>query len=242
METISNGRIQDNAFPVKIASEPQDARAWRGRGIVVDLFRFSTTVCALLKSGRGDIRICSGPAYAAAVKAVEKGSDLFSEIDFPPEVDKYDNSPYIALYASAASRPALIVTNSGSPAVMSLVSAEEILIACFANLPFAAEYCRAKPMDTLIVPACLFYDRKHVEDVICAGALSEAIAGGDPSAAAIEAVHGSGRVLDFMSFRPETGKRDVEITLKNGSLDVVPRVKLLGAYGVVENIYKESKQ
>jgi len=223
----------------EVAREPEEARAWRGRGIVIDLFRFSNTVCALLKSGRSDIRVYSGPAHAAAVKALEKGSDLFSEIDFPPEVDKYDNSPYTALRASDASRPALVVTNSGSPAVMSLVRAEEILIGCFANMPFVAEYCRANPKDTLIVPACLYYDRTHVEDFICARALADAIEGRDSFAAALEEIHSSSRVLDFMAFRPETGKRDMEIVLKNGTMDVVPRVTLLGVFGKVEDAYKK---
>ena len=226
-------------FPARVAYEPAEARAWRGRGIVIDLFRFSNTVCALLKSGRSDIRVYSGPAHAAAVKALEKGSDLFSEIDFPPEVDKYDNSPHTALRASDASRPALIVTRSGSPAVMSLVRAEEILIGCFANMPFVAEYCRANPKDPLIVPACLYYDRTHLEDFICARALADAIEGRDSFAAALEEIHRSSRVLDFMAFRPETGRRDMEIVLKNGTMDVVPRVTLLGVFGKIEDARKK---
>ncbi|MFA6433477.1 MAG: 2-phosphosulfolactate phosphatase [Elusimicrobiales bacterium] len=228
----------DNAvnFRVRVAYEPQEARDWTGRGIVIDLFRFSNTVCALLKSGRRDIRVYSGPAHAAAVKALEKGSDLFSEIEFPAEVEKYDNSPYTALRASDASRPALIVTNSGSPAVMSLVRAGEILIGCFANMPFAAEYCRMNPMDTLIVPACLYYDRRHVEDFICARVLADAIEGRDSFEAALEEIHGSGRVLDFMAFRPETGERDMAIILEKGSMAVLPRVTLSGVHGIIENI------
>jgi len=223
---------------VKVAYEPQEARDWRGRGIVVDLFRFSNTVCALVKSGRPDIRVYSGPAHAASVKAMEKSSDLFSEIDFPPEVDKYDNSPYTALHGSDASRPALIVTNSGSPAVMSLVQAAEILIGCFANMPFVAEYCRKNPMDTLIVPACLFYNRKHVEDFVCARAIADAIGGKESFEPSLEEIHSGGRVLDFLAGRPVTGKKDMEIILKNGTMAVIPRVKLLGVHGKVDNVYK----
>lgn len=224
---------------MKVAYEPGEARAWQGRGIVIDLFRFSNTVCALLKSGRRDVRVYSGPAHAAAVKALETGSDLFSEIDFPPEVDKYDNSPYTALHGSDASRPALIVTNSGSPAVMSLVGAREILIGCFANMPFAARHCRENPMDTLIVPACLCYDRGHVEDFICARALADAIEGKDSFLPAIEEIQKSGRVLDFMAGRPETGKRDIELILKNGTMEVVPGVRLSGVHGIVADVYAE---
>ena len=226
-------RPQNSRGTVKVAYEPQEARLWRGRGVVIDLFRFSNTVCALLKSGRRDIRMYSDPARAAAVKALEKKSDLFSEIDFPPEVDKYDNSPYIALHSSDASRPALIVTNSGSPAVASLVRAEEILIGCFANMPFVARYCQKKPMDTLIVPACLYYDKKHIEDFICARAFADAIEGRESFAAALDEIRLSARMSDFMAFRPETGKRDLDIILENGTMDVVPRVKLSGECGTI---------
>jgi len=223
---------------IKIAGDPGEARAWRGRGIVIDLFRFSNTVSALLKSGRTDVRVYSGPAHAASVKALEKIPDLFSEIAFPPETVKYDNSPYVALYASDASKPALIVTNSGSPAVMSLAVSGEILIGCFANMQFVGEYCRARPMDTLIVPACLYFDKRHVEDVICARAVADAIAGVDSFEAALAEIHASGRVLDFLKGRPETGRKDMDVILKNGTMDVVPRVMLLGVHGKVEDVRK----
>ena len=98
----------------------------------------------------------------------------------------------------------------------SLLLAEEILVACFANFPALAAYCRANPKPTLIVPACLFYDMRHVEDMICARALVEELEGRDAFPAALDEIHASGRVLDFMAFRPETGKRDMELVLKKG--------------------------
>lgn len=226
---------------VKIASDPKEAGAWQGRGIVIDLFRFSNTICALLKSGRVSVRVYGSPSQAVAVKDLEKNSDLFSEMDLPG-VEKYDNSPYAALYGSVSSRPALIVTNSGSPAVMSLVSAEEILIGCFANMPFAAGYCRANPMDTLIIPACLYYDRRHVEDVICARALAEAISGRETFESALAEIHASSRVPDFLAGRPETGPGDMDIILKNGTMDVIPRVKLMGVYGKVDDARRDLSQ
>ncbi len=220
---------------VSVALEPADARVWRGRGIVIDLFRFSNTICALLESGRGNVRVYSEPARALAALSLEKKSDLFSEIDFGPGVDRYDNSPYTALYASDPSRPALSVTNSGSPAAASLLLAKEILIGCFANFAALVSYCRANPMPTLIVPACLFYNRAHVEDFICARALERDLAGGDSFAEALGEIHSSGRVLDFLAFRPETGKRDLELVLKKSWLKAVPRVTFKAGVGLVEN-------
>jgi len=185
------------------------------------------------------VRVYLSPACAIAAGKVEKNSDLFSEIEMGPGVDRYDNSPYTALYSSDKSRPALVVTNSGSPAVMSLAFSREVLIGCFANSEALSVYCRANPMPTLIVPACLYYNREHVEDFICARALAEEINGKDSFPGALEEIHASGRIMDFMALRPATGKMDMEIVLKKDGMDVLPKVKITGSYGVVEDAIKK---
>ena len=222
----------------RVALSRGEAVTWRGRGIVIDLFRFSNTICALLESGRRDVRVYPSPALALAARRQIGNSDLFTEIDLGPGVDRYDNSPYTALYGSDPSRPALSVTNSGSPAAASLLLAEEILVACFANFPALAAYCLADPKPTLIVPACLFYDMNHVEDVICARALEEELEGRDVFSQALQEIHASGRVLDFISGRPETGKRDMELALKKGFMKVVPRIKFKAGAGRVDDAAK----
>ena len=222
-----------------MAYEPSEAAAWRGRALVIDLFRFSNTICARVESGRRNIRVYASPARALAAKKLEKNADLFSEIDLGPEIThRYDNSPYIALRGPDPARTALCVTNSGSPAVCALTLAEEVLIACFANFPALTAYCRARPKPTLIVPACLFYNRAHVEDFICARALARELEGEDAFEAALQAIHSSGRVLDFMTSRPETGKRDMEIALKKGLFKGIPRVKFADGVGIVDNAAK----
>jgi phosphosulfolactate phosphohydrolase-like enzyme len=218
---------------VKIALDRSEARIWRGRGIVIDLFRFSNTICALLESGRRDIKVFSTPAMALSAHRCAGPTDIFSEIDLG--VEHYDNSPYTALYGSDPSLPAFSVTNSGSPAAASLLLASEILVACFANFPAVAAYCLADPRPTLIVPACLFYDARHVEDMICARALTEELEGRDAFPAALEEIHASGRVLDFMAYRPETGQRDMELILKKGSMKAVPSIRFKAGAGIVEN-------
>ncbi len=221
-----------------IALDRSEAVTWRGRGIVIDLFRFSNTICARVESGRRDVRVYPSPAMALAARRLIRDADLFSEIDLGPGVDRYDNSPYTALYGSDPSRPALSATNSGSPAAASLLLAEEILVACFANFPALVAYCLADPKPTLIVPACLFYDSRHVEDMICARALAEEFEGRDAFPQALEEIHASGRVLDFLSTRPETGKRDMELALRKGFMKAVPRIKFTAGAGIVEDAAK----
>jgi len=223
---------------MRVAYETAEARLWRGRAVVVDLFRFSNTVCALLKSGRSDVRVYSSLAHAISVGKVEKNSDLFSEMEMGPEVDRYDNSPHTALYGSDSSRSALVVTNSGSPAVISLAFSKEVLIGCFANAGALAAYCRANPIPTLFVPACIYYNRAHVEDFICSRALVEEIEGKDSFSGALQEIYSSGRVMEFLAGRPQTGKRDIEIVLKKDSLPVLPRIKILGVYGKAEDVCK----
>ena len=66
-------------------------------------------------------------------------------------------------------------------------------------------------------------------------ALERELAGEDTYAAALQEIHASGRVLDFMTTRPDTGRRDMEIALKKGIFGAVPRVKLVNGVGTVEN-------
>lgn len=220
---------------VRIAQDRAEARTWRGRGIVIDLFRFSNTLCALLESGRLDVRVFPTPQLALSAGRYAGDPEFFSEIDLGIGAAQRDNSPYEALRAPDPLRPAFSVTNSGSPATASLLLAEEVLVACFANFPSLAGYCRANPMPTLIVPACLFYDARHVEDVICARALVEELAGRDAFPAALEEIHASGRVMDFMTFRPQTGQRDMEMILKKGTMKAVPRVRFRSGAGIVDD-------
>lgn len=211
---------------LKVAYEPGEAREWRGRAVVIDLFRFSNTVCALLESGRRDVRVYESAELAVAA-ARAAGADIFSEKDIPG-VEKYDNSPVTALRGSDPSRPAVIVTNSGSKAVMACPLAAEVLIGCFANSSALREYCDASPMNTLFVPACIYYDRAHAEDFSCARFLAGEMSYGD----AVAEIHSSGRPLDFLVGRPG-GRPDLELALSADLFSGVPSASHRGVYAPV---------
>ncbi|MCG2725804.1 MAG: 2-phosphosulfolactate phosphatase [Elusimicrobia bacterium] len=258
---------QKNNFLVRVAYDTDEIKRWTERIIVVDLFRFSNTVCALMASGRKNIRIYSDPKCAIAAKKIEKNVDLFSEMDFP-FVNYYDNpttclspkgrlkkmggacdaasgwwdnSPYLAMNLAGTCKDAIIVTRSGSKTVMASVSAKEIIIGCFANMPCLCEYVLKNKMDTLIAPACLFYDRNHTEDFICSRALQDAFNGEDTFHAALEEIHKSSRVLDLIALRPDTGRKDIEMVLKKGTIKVLPKAVIKGVFAESWNIYDEKK-
>ena len=211
---------------LKVAYDPGEARGWRGRAVVIDLFRFSNTVCALLESGRRDVRVYENTELAVAA-ARASGADIFSERDIPG-VEKYDNSPVTALSGSDPSRPAVIVTNSGSRAVMACAAAAEVLIGCFANSAALRGYCAARPMSTLFVPACLYYDRTHAEDFSCARFLAGEMSYGD----AVAEIHSSGRPLDFLAGRPG-GRPDLELALSDAGFPGVPSALHRGVFAPV---------
>lgn len=215
--------------PVRIAFGISEAVSFSGRAVVVDLFRFSATLCALLFSGRDDVRIYSEPRLALQTSLSEKGTDLFSELALE-NPGRSDNSPFLALKSGNPGKPAIVVTRSGTPAVMALGQAKEILVGCFSNLPVLARQCRAYPEDTLIVPACIFHNREHVEDFICAESICDALNGKDSFENALLEIHKSGRILDFLSARPENGRKDLEIILKKGNLPVLPRAEISGVF------------
>lgn len=217
-----------NSGPVKlkVAYEADEARVWRGRAVVIDLFRFSNTVCALLESGRRDVRVYESAELAVAA-ARASGGDIFSEKDIPG-VEKYDNSPVTALRGSDPSRAAVVVTNSGSKAVMACSAAAEVLIGCFANSEALRGYCDASPMDTLFVPACLYYDRAHVEDFSCARFLAGEMSYED----AVSEIHSSGRPLDFLAGRPG-GRPDLEMALSENIFSGVPSASHRGVFAPV---------
>ncbi|MBU2531014.1 MAG: 2-phosphosulfolactate phosphatase [Elusimicrobia bacterium] len=232
---------QNNNCSVRVAYEPNEIKNWTERIIVVDLFRFSNTVCALLASGRENIRIYSEPTLAIAAKKINKNTDLFSEIEFPFINDRYDNSPFLALTLKEPKRATVIVTRSGSKTVMAAPRAKEIIIGCFANMPQLCEYNFKNKMDTLIAPACLFYDRNHVEDFICARSLEDAFNGKDTFDEALEEIHESSRILDFIAMRPENGRKDIEMILKKGTMKILPKAIIRGVFAEVFNLCDEDR-
>ena len=108
-------------------------------------------------------------------------------------------------------------------------------------MPQLSEYILKNKMDTLIVPACIFYDRNHVEDFICSRSLEDAFNGKDTFQAAVEEIHKSSRILDLIALRPETGRKDIEMILKKGTMKVLPKVNIKGVFAEASDIYVENR-
>lgn len=226
---------------MKIASSPAECLAWKGLAVVVDVLRCSTNICAMLKRGKPCVRIYADKKKAVAWHKAHPVSDFFSELEFPPEFAKYDNSPWQALKSDPA-RPAVLVTGAGTKAVIGLKNASEVYIGCFANFPCAVSKLKQTGKPALIVPAGIFY-LGHIEDALCAAAL-KAAAAGEPAAAkrAMSALKKSGRIEEFLAMRKETGEKDVALALNIGGLAVLPKIEVFGDYGIASDSLKNDRK
>lgn len=206
--------------------------------VVVDVLRCSTTLCALLACGKKDVRVYSDKTAAVAARLARPETEFFSELEYPENFKKFDNSPWQALHSDPA-KPAISITGAGTQAMLGCTRAKRILAGCFANLPYIAPYLRSLKEEILIVPACLFF-HYHIEDVVCAHAIADAVAGENTAEQAIERLLKNGRAEEFLEARKATGKKDVALALKVGTLKAIPEIKLRAQYGQVTNAIPES--
>jgi len=186
---------------VRIAFDKEEVFNFTSTAIVIDLFRFSCTIACLIKSGKKDIKVFKSKEEAILFYRNNPESEFFSEINIE-DIEKFDNSPFQALNESHPLKPAIVVTNSGSRAVMACSRAKEILIAGFHNLPQLLSYLSQREDDILIVPACIFYNRNHVEDFIAAEAFHKSIIENSVDREIIFDIHKTGRILELMNFKP----------------------------------------
>ncbi len=217
---------------IRIAFDKDEVYDFSGTAIVIDLFRFSCTLACLVKRGKKEIKIFSDRENAVLYHRNNPGGEFFSEMDIS-EIEKFDNSPYLALEKSNPDSPAVIVTNSGSKAVMACRKAGEIYIAGFHNLPVLLEKLKNSSENILIVPACIFYNREHKEDFIAAQAFYKSFMDGVCDREIIFDIHSTGRILELMNFRPQTAKKDLEIIMNIGNLNVLPKAQIKGVYAAV---------
>src|SRR5512140_2575578 len=78
-----------------------------GVAVVIDVLRFSTTLCALVRSGRRKIRVARDPEALRQAAGLDF-SDVFSELDFKSKGRRFDNSPHQAMAARAPARAAYV--------------------------------------------------------------------------------------------------------------------------------------
>jgi phosphosulfolactate phosphohydrolase-like enzyme len=220
---------------ISIPRTKSECAKWKHTAVVIDVLRFSTTVCALLSKTGKKIFLFPKKAHALKYKRKNPKYELFSELDFK-NVDKFDNSPYLAIRKSNPKVPKIIVTSSGTPAVMALKNSREILIGCFANLPTLLKHL-SKRKRIMLVPASMFHVW-HIEDFLCANVIRTALQEKKNMAKkAIAELSKSHRVKQFLQ-TPPTAKQDLKIAFSVGNFKVLPKAKIKGDSATVANLKK----
>lgn len=233
----------------RVARTSDEAAAWSGATLVIDVIRFSTTVCALARAGRRTIRIHGSADSLKRDLAGFSEADVFSERDLGPDlpaigaraggVRRFDNSPFAALNPAGAARPALVFTVSGSRAAAACGRAARIYVGGFCNFAAATAALKREPLPLLLVPAALWLDTPRgqgqwIEDTACAAAFAEALAGRGGPQEHLARVQASERPEQFRRFRPRDAGRDLGLCLGLDTLPVVPRITLTDGVGTVQ--------
>ena len=197
--------------------------------MVIDVLRFSTTVCALLAAGRRRILVASGPEALARARDLAR-ADVFSELEFECPARRFDNSPALALAAGDGKHPAYVTTATGSRALEACRGAGRILVGCFANFHAVLRRLEAARGRVWLLPAASpgFYPGRE-EDELCAGAFREALAGdGEAPRRALAALRMTPRLGEFLRMRPKTGDEDLALAMALDRFGVVPEAVFPG--------------
>jgi len=193
-----------------------------GTAVVIDVLRFSTTICALLKAGRKIVRVCEKPDDLEKASEADR-SDAFSELGFPWPGRHLDNSPALALAVDDADRPAYVTTTSGSLALWASRDAERVLVGGFANFSAVVGALGDSPAPFWFVPAAPPVRPNAIEDELCAEAFRRSLSGdGAAAEQALLRLQASPRLGEFYSLGIPTDRQDADYALKVDSLPMLP--------------------
>ena len=194
-----------------------------GTAVVIDVLRFSTTICALLKAGRKAIWVAQTPQALQQAPEPE-GADVYSELKFDWPGRHVDNSPTIALSDGGRECPAYVTTTSGSRALWASRAAERVLIGGFANFSALVDALRQAPEPLSFVPAAPPVKPSAVEDELCAEAFAEALQGRAGAAQrAIERWHATPRPAEYFGLGLPTGRSDFDLCFAVDGIPLLPQ-------------------
>jgi len=130
---------------VRIHRGLQGVDGLTGAVVVIDVFRASNTVIALLAAGAADVALVADIERARALKRIDPGRPLLGERGgIAPDDFDGGNSPSRARFLVRAGDHPILTTSAGTQAVARLRAADTVLIASFANAGAVAEEVRRR--------------------------------------------------------------------------------------------------
>lgn len=155
------------------------ARAARGLVVIIDVFRASNTIIALLEAGAAFVWPIGELGEAFRLKEANPEYLLLGERGgLPPPGFEGGNSPARVADFDVQGRGVILTTSAGSQGIVHAAGAEEILIGSFANLSaLVAHIERCRPRVVTLVPMGLEGREPAEEDEACSDCLSRALQG-----------------------------------------------------------------
>jgi len=151
---------------VRVHRGLEDVEALAGAVVVIDVFRASNTIIALLEAGAREVFLLADIERARALKKDDPSRPLLGERGgVAPDDFDGGNSPSKAhLLAQPGSSPVL-TTSAGTQAIARLTSADTILFASFANAAAVARSLESLgPPTVTLLPMGLEAQSPAIED------------------------------------------------------------------------------
>ncbi|NLM42009.1 MAG: 2-phosphosulfolactate phosphatase [Firmicutes bacterium] len=144
--------------------------------VVIDVFRFTTTVLTALEAGMERFCPVEGVEEALNLKRANPKLLLAGERNALkiPGFD-FGNSPLEHYGRAYAGGELIFSTTNGTKAVQSAKGAEEVVLACLRSAPAVAAYLAEQGRDVVFLPAGL-EGRFSLEDTWCAGCITGLLA------------------------------------------------------------------
>ncbi len=164
---------------IEIIEHLQAVEKLRGVAVILDVFRASNTIIALLDSGVSELVLLSDLEEARRLKARRPGWLLLGERHgiTPPDFDG-GNSPAEAASGAFSGRRVILTTSAGTQAVGRLGAAQAVFFGSFANAHILSQVLRGlAPQEVHLLPMGLEALEPALEDQLAAGYLAQLLAG-----------------------------------------------------------------
>ena len=198
-----------------------------GVAIVIDVFRATTTIAALLTAQANRVHILPN-ANEIKNYAQKEGYVCFSEV--VPE--GHDNSPLTALRTHLGLKEAVISTTSGTKAILAALHCDRVFTGAFVNMDALVNYIFASSFDHVSVLAAGYIpeDRELLEDSLCAKIFQRRLQGENVDELWVR--QEMDKAIEIRKHRPQNPGQysryaDICFAKATGILDVVPEVQYI---------------
>ena len=203
------------------------AREARGTGVIIDVFRASSSMVAALGAGADRIIPVGGLDEAYELKRQNPSFLLFGERGcLPPEGFDGKNSPAAFAAMDLRGKTIILTTSAGTQGIVKAAHASEIVIGCFLNAKAVAGHLAARqPVEVSLVAMGVAGKKPALEDELCAQYIRALCTGQpvDPQEMVARIMKDPEAVKFLDKSDPVYSPEDVALCLRTNVYSIVPR-------------------